>query len=329
MKQLLFALVGLAVATRLYAQVDTDPNKSYAITPEAGPWMICATYYVGPDASKLAHELVMEIRSRHHLPAFVFNRGDEERRKHEEERRRRLEELKRLQEQYGDVKLPVRAPRVEEQCAVLIGGYKDMDAASKALEKVKKLPPPSSERLMPWLTEVRPIENSSPDRTAEIKAAPMNPFVTSFVTRNPTEPHRPLENKQDPFLKELNAGEAYSLLRCSKPWTLLVATYQGMTVFQPKADRTGFFEKLWSKNSGELLAASGQNAHNLAEALHKLGFEAYVLHTRQGSVVTVGAYDRSDDPKMQQIQTALASNVQLGPRLQMLSQPVPMPVPRP
>jgi hypothetical protein len=327
MKKLFFALAGLIVASSAYAQLGSDPSKDYAVTPEVGPWMICVTYYEGKGAPQLAHELITEIRRKHGLPAYVYNRADEERRKHLEERRQQLEQLKRLQEQYPDAKLPIRAPRIEEQCAVLIGGYKDMDAARKALEKIKKLPPPS-EKLMHWGTEVRPLENAGPERQAEIRAAPLNPFLTSFVTRNPSLPQRPSEPTSDPFLKELNAGEDYSLLKCKKPWTMMVAVYHGMATIETKKGRTGF-EEWWSKSSGEMLAASGQNAHNLAEAMRKLGFEAYVLHTRKCSVVTIGSFDRNDDPRMQRLQTELATNVQLGPRLQLLPQPVPMPVPHP
>src|SRR5262249_28331844 len=131
---------------------------------------------------------------------------------------------------------------------------------------------------------------------------------------------------------KLNAHEHYSLLQCKKPWTLIVATYQGMHTIQPTSGSStilGSFEKLWSSNTGEMLEASGQNAHNLADALHRLGFDAYVLHTRGGSLVTVGGYERPDDPGMQQVQRALASSMQLGPHMQLLPQPEPMKVPRP
>src|SRR5437870_1075005 len=74
-------LTGLALARAGYAHVEADPNKDYTIVPEAGPWMIYATHFVGPEAPQLAHEMVLEIRSRFDLPAWVFNRGEEERRK--------------------------------------------------------------------------------------------------------------------------------------------------------------------------------------------------------------------------------------------------------
>jgi len=161
----------------------------------------------------------------------------------------------------------------------------------------------------------------------------VNPFPNSFVVPNPTVPQqRKTDTKNDPFLKKLNAHESFTLLHCKKPWTLIVATYQGMHTIQPTAapsKLTSLFDNLWGSSTGELLEASGQNAHNLADAMRKLGIEAYVLHTRWGSLVTVGGFDRSDDPRMEQAKRTLASNVQLGQHVQMLAQPVPMEVPRP
>jgi len=113
---------------------------------------------------------------------------------------------------------------------------------------------------------------------------------------------------------------------------LIVATYQGMHTIQPVSGppkNPSFFENLWGGSTGEMLEASGQNAHNFAEAMHKLGFDAYVLHTRLGSLVTIGGYDRPDDPRMQDVQRALASSLRVEQNAQMLAQPVPMEIPRP
>src|SRR5581483_315356 len=107
-------------------------------------------------------------------PAYVFNKGDDERQK-------QREEYQRLLEKHPGVKLPFRHTRVEDQCAVLIGGYKDMDAASRALKSVKKLQPPHNERLMPILTEVGPDQASPDKERAIVKGGFVNPFLTSFV----------------------------------------------------------------------------------------------------------------------------------------------------
>ncbi len=314
------------VAGSAYARVEADPNKEYAVTPEAGPWMIRVTTYVGPEARQLAHQMVLEIRSRFDLPAYVVNYGDEERRKQQQE-------LEQFRKQFPDYQGPIRRTRIQEQCMVVIGGYKDIDAAHRALVDVKKLPAPSSEKLMAVLAQARPSQKVGEDHQALLEGTFVNPFLSCFAVRNPTVvQERKVDNKNDPFLKKLNAHETFSLLQCKKPWTLIVATYQGMHTIQPVSGESkvlSIFENLWRSNTGEMLEASAQNAHNLADAMRKLGFEAYVLHTRGGSLVTVGGYDRSDDPRIQQVQRTLASSVRLEQTAQMLAQPIPMEVPRP
>jgi hypothetical protein len=318
-------VIGVA-ANSAPARTEADPNKEYAITPEAGPWMILVTTYVGSEAPQLAHQMILEIRSRYDLPAYLVNRGAEQRRKQQDE-------LDQVRKQFPNYTGPIRHTRVQEQCAVLVGGYKDMDAAHRALREIKKLPPPSSEKLMAVLAQAGPPQKIGDEEKSLLEGTFVNPFPNSFVVRNPSVPQeRKTENKNDPFLKKLNAHEGFSLFRCKKSWTLIVATYQGMHTIQPtgaSSKVTSLFDNLWGSNTGELLEASGQNAHNLADALRKLGIEAYVLHTRWGSLVTVGGFDRPDDPRIEQVQRSLASNVQLGQNVQMLAQPVPMEVPRP
>jgi hypothetical protein len=125
----------------------------------------------------------------------------------------------------------------------------------------------------------------------------MSPFANAFVTRNPTVAHtQQASSENDPSLKPLNANEDYSLLKNKHPWTLLVKGYGGTSTIQSGSASASFTEKLWGGNQAKnVLGASGATAHNLAEVLKKLGFEAYVLHTRNMSFVTVGGFDGSDD----------------------------------
>jgi hypothetical protein len=325
MKRLLFALAGLAwlagAGTGAAApRVEADPNKEYVITPEAGPWMIRAAVYVGEEARQKAHELILEIRSRYNLPAYVMNYG-------EEERRKRQMEMEELRKKFPDRHIPLRTTRIQDQCAVLVGGYKTMDEARSALKGIKQLKP-SSERLMDLFTRERPVADN-PDK-AVVEGTYVSPFLNSFVVPNPTVP-RQREVKSDyPFYKKLNEYESLSVLKCRKPWTMVVAKYQGAQMIQSTSAPSGFLDKLWGNNTGEALEASGHNAHNLADALCKLGFEAYVLHTRWGSVVTVGGYDRPDDPQMRQVEEALTSRFQFSQSVGFLPRPwPPMEVPHP
>jgi hypothetical protein len=341
MRNCLFVLTGLAILLATapgHARVEAEPQKEYQITPDVGAWMICAKSYIGEMAPKYAHDLVLELRSRYDLPAYVFNRGADERRKlqNELEKQRHDQEVQlKLAGLHPDMPLPVRHVRIEEQCAVLVGGYKDMETASKALEKIKKLDPPKSV----------PADNlviASPDagkRGLEAKRAPMNPFVASFVVRNPTVPEeKPAEPRgvdSYDFLKKLNAGESYSLLKCGKPWTLAIKEFRGVSIIQPKSTPTTFMEKLMGR-SGDQLSASAMTAHNMAEALNKARFQAYVLHTRTSSVVCVGAFDKPDDHALETTRLELLNNLQIsapgfGGRdtSGLMAQLLPMPVPQP
>ncbi len=109
-----------------------DINAAFAVTPEAGLWMICAASYQGPDAPELANKLCEYLRSRRY-PAYVYNRGNEERKKLQEE----------LNQWQKDNPTTVRKWRLahpqEEQLAVLIGGFRDADAAASELKKIRKL----------------------------------------------------------------------------------------------------------------------------------------------------------------------------------------------
>ena len=138
------------------------------------------------------------------------------------------------------------------------------------------------------------------------------------------------EKGPDPLLKKLNAYEQYSLLKCRKRYTALVAAFQGLAVIQPASAPSGFLDKLWGSSSGKSLDASAVNAQNLASLLGKLNLgEVYVLHTRQGSLVTIGGFDSPDDPQMQRIQQTLDLNRDLKAKRLLLPQVVMIEVPRP
>jgi hypothetical protein len=324
---MLALLLGVAFPSRALPQVEANPNNEYPVTPEAGEWFFCATSYVGPQAQQLAHEMVLEIRSRFKMPAYVLNRG-------EEERRKRQQELEQLKKEYPYAEIPRRVgPRIHDQCAVLVGGFKDQETASHALKEFKKLPRPSNDRLCPVLTQQVPAQKAG-QAGSELQYVYVNPFPNAFVVRNPTIPREPKnKDKNDPFLKRLNSGEAYSLLKCKKQYTLMIAVFRGLQTFQSASDpNEGFFEKLFGSGSGDRLAASGQNAHNLAALLRGKPwyFEAYVLHMREMSAVTIGGFDGPDDPQVKVFEQALATRLKYNEgQLQLLPQPLLIEVPRP
>ncbi len=307
-----------------------DINAALAVTPESGAWMICAASYLGPDAPELANKLCTYLRERRYA-AYIYNRGNEERKKWQEE-------LDRWQREHpGSVRRWKLAHLEEEQLAVLIGGFRDVDAANAELKKVRKMELP-----MLKLQSGKPAFDTfdayeqTPGKTGyELKRYPVNPFHTAFVTRNPTiSQQRRTANKVDPLWKKLNSEEPRSVFKCPKPWTLAVQEYAGAQVIQPATAPSGFLEKLGfsEHNLGKRLDASALQAQQVCDLLTKLGYKSYVLHTRNSSVVTVGEFNTSNDPELLRIQQQLAKfsfKDKAGHEVvKLFARPLPMEVPR-
>jgi hypothetical protein len=304
-------------------RVEADPNKVYSVGPEAGPWMICATYYTGPDAPELARQLVLWLRSRQNLPAFQFDRGEEERAKQKKE----IEEQKRLNPN-ARVR---RFQTVPEELAVLIGGYPDPETANRALKEIKKLPMPELD-LGPGKTTTQTYVVGTPTERGgvpgtEVKYYSINPFLTSFTCRNPVTAAQQQASDpcKDPILKDLNNGRPYNLMACPKPYTLAVLELPGECSVAPQSGDSSFLKVLTGGKGGSVLDAKARQAEELARVLREMKFEAYVLHTRHSSVITVGGYDQLDDQQLLQNQKQLKS-LQLG-MFHFFDQPVPIPVP--
>jgi hypothetical protein len=345
MQKFLIVCAGLlGVAGPFLAQTNVDWRR-YAITPAVGAWTISSAYFAGDMGAKFATDFVEELWTNYRLRAYIFNRAEQLR----QEQEREIQEKRRQQEEYlrrsgvnpADVPFRMRRVRIDDEYLVLIGGYPDMETAHKELERIKKLPPPKS---VPVATVIQASVDPNaaagiPGSSQQAKAEQIkeNPFAKSFVARNPTIPvAHEASNKPDPFWKELNAYESYSLLKCKQPWTLAVKEFHGAVVVQPKDVSSGFLEKLFGGKSGEQLSASAQNAHNLAEALHKLGFDAYVLHTRTNSIVTVGGFQSATDSRIAEVREALKKRVKFSSNdpqsakfgMQLFAEPQPMEVPR-
>jgi hypothetical protein len=338
MKRILFGWIGLLLLAgmALSAHVEADPGKEYPINKEAGPWLICVASFTAPQGADfreqaeavrgLARELTLVIRRDYQLPAYVFDKGKEERRKQQEE----FEKMRQMNPEGRNI----RGVRIMEEYAVLVGGYKDRDSARKALDAIKRLPPPPKKFCDFGFVQQRVTRDSAKD--ADTRPFLYNPFHTSFVVHNPTVPLEQEDPAKDlKLLEKLNEGESLSLLSCKKPWTLVVKEFHCISVIQspqPSSKIADFF------GMGDMrrdhLTAAALNAEEFAKVLRTMkpvSFEAYVLHTRTSSLVTVGGYDSLNDPKMEK-DKQLLSKITLqaqDPRVpsantQFLMQPMPM-----
>jgi hypothetical protein len=307
-------------------QESPDPNADIRVTPEHGLWLICVHWYSGPDAPMMARQMVEELRTNYKMPAFVFNHGTEERRKEYERVKAVIEEKRKLYQDFNAV-MPIRVGhrKIEEQVAVLVGGYRDDSAARRELDRIRKLPPPDPRRVKLTGKFYGTLDGQNP-QTGQFSRGEyvlVNPFHTAFVVRNPSiKNERPTEwDRPDmTLLRKLNRDESFSLLKCTKPVTLVIREFMTPTAVQPKSAGSKFLESLGLGKSE--VDASAQNAHNLADLLRKNAkLDAYVLHTRFSSLVTVGGFDGAEDPRLRSMQHMLTEQLKIPSAM-------PMQVPR-
>lgn len=329
-----------------------DLNKDIAVTPAHGPWMISVMSYVGPEAPTMARELAIELREKYKLHAWVFNYGTEERTK---EYNRVMEIYKAQQEALKDSKLAldqkvrIRYTNIPEQCAVLLSGYTTEDAALRDLKgRIKKLPCPDPKKVKldqrvfaEYLIKDREGNDHSqkykeykpplPARAATVEN--VNPFERAFVARNPT-----IKVERNPegdavdlaTLKKLNDGEPYSLLECKRPLTLAITHFRTPTEVEGTMPtrKAGVLGALGFGRKKEREDYAATNANLLAKDLRKhFKLDAYVLHTRYNSIVTIGGYDTIEDPNLRTMKTLVQTKLRL-PMVEMFPEPYLMKVPR-
>jgi hypothetical protein len=299
------------------------PVCRYPITAQAGEWLVFVQTFKGPQAQALAEELAEILIRDYKLTAYVYDRGYKE-------RMAEWQRYQQVRDQYWDTievmkkqgiepagTLHFRWVRIPDEFGVLVKrpdrDFKDMTAAKdflvNDLHKRKPLPDKFATQvsLAPEPeNEKHPVKMFNPNMTGYL-----NPFMTAMVVHNPTTPV--IKEQEDPektlsFLKRLNESEPYNLLKCKKPWTLVVKVYQGPAVLAPQNQNLLSRWLGLNKSEAEGLSASAMNCHNMAELLRhmKPSFEAYVMHHRSYSILAVGQYDDLNDPNLIANQKALA-----------------------
>lgn len=345
---------GASASTNKPAANEPEPNADIKVTPQAGEWMICVHVYKGEEAHQMARQLVSVLRSKEYgLWAYIFDHTPEARKKQETIRQEQIDKYVHSYKVMGlppPKELKIRVPKVEvqDEVAVLVGGYKDMKTARAALDELKKLPMP---RPYPDTEE---LQKKEPDLSKCVKMDKMwiiknkqptevyvNPLTQGFVAKNPVLPKQ-ASNATEwdlSLLKALNADESFSLLKCPKKITLVVKEYRLPTYIQQGDTPPDTGKKSIFGQSPERTDLAYHNAHNLAGLLRERGkFDTYVLHDRAVSLVTVGGFDSLDDPAIKTTQQRItayhqkvATLAQSSPQcdgLQIFPIGMPMKVPR-
>jgi hypothetical protein len=323
----------------------TSINNDILVTPEMGPWMILLSTYAGPDGPMRARQMVCALRTVYKLPAYVFNYGAEEKRKELERVKGLIEKQKEALKQNNlafDQPIHIRHAKIDEHCGVLVGGYPTQEAANRAREQLRKIKLDRDDVRNFTLKEPGDLldrkfyqrEDNAKDRPKE-EIAFVNPFTHNFVVRNPTiKVERPADaGKLDiAALKRMNSEEAYNLLKCPKNYTLLIKQFEMPAVTSVRSDgkqSSGLLEGMgFGKKAIDPTDYAALNAHKFAEALRERKLEAYVLHMKYQSLVTIGGFDDINDPNLRSMQNMIETR--LVPALEVLQlfpKAMPMPIP--
>jgi hypothetical protein len=117
----------------------------------------------------------------------------------------------------------------------------------------------------------------------------------------------------DSFIVKLNDGHPYNLLKAKKEWTIGVKVFNAPIEIVGKDTDPNLMRKDNIKKGANALLAGAVQAEQMAKMLREmkgpngqsLGLEAFVLHTRNSSIVTVGQFDGPNDPALVQTQNLL------------------------
>jgi hypothetical protein len=312
----LTVVAGLALAvstSRAASTIEAVKGKHYKLTKRHGPWMIMVASFIKPPEDRrgeglspeeAAQQLVYELRL-HHIPAYTF----------------RQEEVEEEVQVIGRRTMTPQKAKVRNWCGgicVLAGNYPASNdkVAQDTLRYIKQFEPA-------FLNDVEAVNLASSGgaikhsksggifRTTKDRPEPLS---GAFMTTNPLLSDEELAvRRRDPLIIKLNSGSEYSLLTNPKPYTVVVATFQGRYYTQLSKETPD--DHKFSLNNSPLNDA-GERAWELCSALRRaksLGydreFEAYVYHDRYSSIVTVGSFDSKDDPRIADIQNFFGAKV--------------------
>lgn len=335
------APAAVPLPTNIEIKTALGADHPWLLKTEHGPFFIMVKSYVrpaqgtpaakedpGPSARELAEALAHEIRDTYKVQAFLFEYISEERKAEmrqiaaarqkaqayasEVAKLRQRSQLQGMEFLEPDNKIHVMTHHHRDQIGVLVGGFQSEDDAKKALLKLKTWPTPKNETLV----DKSAIVQTGANGKSEILKAAINPYASAFVVPNPTVP-RAAQPQQgfDPFIVKLNEGLPYNLLKAKKNWTLTVKSFVAPVEITNKDSAPSAMQKMGFSKGANALAAGAEQAESLAKALRQLkgpgnqplNLEAFVLHTRNASLVTVGQFDGPDDPALLATKRLLAS----------------------
>lgn len=278
---LVFA-ISMLFAAAAEAKIEATRGKRYPLHKAHGPHMILVTTLrnvnpglktKGMTAEEAADEIVYALRVEG-IPAYVYYQQ---------------EELSRQ----GTFRAR------QEELAIMAGNFPSPDhrVAQIVLKYIQNKFQPE-------------FLNRRESGAIIAKQMAAKPFSRAFIIANPLR--SAAEIRSDAVkkgLKKLNSDSGdLSLLKSRGTYSVKVATFSGNTVLQVSGrdseEALNWFQDTFGRNMDQ----NGQSAWELATALRQASkygygrdYEAWVLHNRHKSYVTVGSFDSPDDPAIRQL----------------------------
>lgn len=330
-----WCLVGLVAAvlcqSAYAAQIKAVRGEKYHLTKHHGPWMIMVASFKTPPKTRksrtgmtpmqAADELVYELRKAG-IPAYTYQRKEER-------------EHVRSVDEHGRLRQRAYISTRDDVC-VLAGNYKSADDSNKAGKVAHATLDWIEKKFQPkFLTEPdHAFAQSRADQRSSVRKLKSGGILRltpgkkrngllsgAFLTLNPLlSPEEVQSLRHDPLLLKINTGDELSLLNNRGKYSVIVASFYGKSsnaqVGKAGMDKfmKSFNQFKISKKNNQLTQAA-YSAWELATSLRQghffvnqgtnprsQKFDAWVFHDRFRSVVTVGSFDRPDDPRIKKIQ---------------------------
>lgn len=253
-------------------KVEAESHKEYMLKDSDGYWFILTRKFSGTDAQSQANKLVLELRKKYKLQAFIYKYDPDQ------------NDLDEMAEKSGYLRrYRYQTPRIPE-VAVLVGSFPTVDdlALKKALLTVKRCKPECLKNDSDSKSIIAEFEKLS-KKDKEFRN--FGPLGGAIVVRNPliSKDFYCQKGVVDPFVEKINSDSKFSLLNNPKMYTLRVATFSGDTTYESNGKAKRSLESQ--------LKEAGIKAAALCEALRKRGVEAWEFHDRDSSFVTIGSFD--------------------------------------
>jgi len=297
----------LAVSSPASAQIrEAKRGDQFPLSPAYGPWMIMVASFSAPPPGQradgmtpeqAADELVYELR-KHKIPAYTFALDSKV---------ETVETVDRL----GEPDQRIYAAQWGSVC-VLAGNYQSIDASNSNTDAGARKSAEIARDTLKWIKEFRPqfltggktdgiglvsLENGGNYR---VTPGQQGPLAGAFFTTNPlrsADDIRAASPERIDLLTKLNAGGDCSLYENKGKYTLIVASFFGTSAtIGGNANTSERFDQVMTSKTP--LAQAAQDAWELARYMRQLRFDAYVWHDQYKSVVTVGSFDTTDDPRI-------------------------------